>query len=201
MTENYAKAHQLHPDLKNSATLSYILGVLRGDGYVYHDKKGHYSVTLNVKSLKFAKSFRRSLVKIGLKPIKIFSDGRGYYWVRAQSKEFYNWYRSLGPSASRELIDAIKGNEIDFIRGFYEAEGGISYADYGYKLRISNTDYDIVEAISKHLTSINILNYLKRYKNKNGCIYYQLGIYRDCKRFLGLVNPCFKYIIDNRIVK
>ncbi len=199
----YLKTHrhprQINPVFSDIKTIGYILGVLKGDGYIHADKKGHYVIALNVKSLKFAKSFRRALKKINLNPIRIFIDGRGTFWVRAQSKDFYNWYKGLELNT---IFDLIKGNEIEFIRGFYEAEGNVSYGDYTYRLRISNTNYDILEFIKNYLISIGITNTIKQYTNKtSNCVYYQLGIYKDAEKFLKSVNPCLKYIVNGKIIK
>lgn len=198
LNSKYRKNHQIHPLLFPSSDLSYVLGVLKGDGYVSLDGYGHYKIALNVISERFIKSFRAALLRIKLKPIRIFIDRRGTYWTTAQSKEFYYWYKDLDFSKLKKFIE---GYELDFIRGFYEAEGNISKSRYTYKMRISNTNYEILNMISDYLTSIGIKNTIHRYVNSSGCIYYQLGVYKDAELFLSLIKPSIKFLFGNKIIK
>jgi intein-encoded DNA endonuclease-like protein len=199
MSKTYIKNHQVHPNLKPSADLAYVLGVLKGDGYVSVDGYGHYLIRLNVISLTFIKSFRSALLRINLNPQEIIIDNRESYHVTAQSKDFYQWYHNLKTSDVEQII---AGYETDFIRGFYEAEGNLSHADYGYKMRITNTNYSLIRIISKFLMYKYIKNSIHKYKNTTtDCIYYQLGVYRDVIPFLKLIKPSIKYLRRNTIIK
>jgi len=111
-----------------SPELSYVLGVLKGDGYVVNDlKRGHYSVVLETVSLEFAKSFKYALQKLGFNPCLRLRKNlnspiskKRLWHVEAHSKLFINWYTRLN---NMELSTIARMFPADFVRGFYESEG------------------------------------------------------------------------------
>jgi intein-encoded DNA endonuclease-like protein len=109
------------PRLECSPELSYIVGVMLGDGCCQRGKLACW-VALRVRDREFAEAFRDALVKIGLRPrFDVYSQGgKPLYFVRAVSKIFYTWWNSLSPDEVREV--ALR-HPADFLRGFYDSEG------------------------------------------------------------------------------
>ena len=108
-----------------SPYLGYVLGVLRGDGYVskYQRARGgyNYQICLYAKDRDFTEKFAKALKEIGLNPFT-FANKRGFHQAVANSADFYEWYKPLDLKQIRKLIE---GYEEYFARGFYESEGHI----------------------------------------------------------------------------
>jgi len=83
-------ANQINPNISHSSNLSYILGVIFGDGWVYNFKH-NYFIGLDSIDYVFCKSFSDSLKKVGLNP-NLFPKGK-YWRTVASSKLFYNWIK------------------------------------------------------------------------------------------------------------
>jgi intein-encoded DNA endonuclease-like protein len=191
-----------------SPELSYVLGVLKGDGYIINDtKQGHYSVVLETVSLEFAESFKYALQKLGFNPCLRLRKSlnspisKKLLWhVEAHSKLFINWYTGLN---NVELSTIARMFPADFVRGFYESEGTYHYGiDNRWKrlrgwiiptkrIQITNKTKELIMLVKKLLDSLGIPS----------SIYYvrQLGMYRlqisrqkAVDDFLNIVRPCIK---------
>jgi intein-encoded DNA endonuclease-like protein len=119
---NKGKGIRIHPDLHMGTDLAYILGVLRGDGWV-SDAKNSWRIVLNQTREAFARSFEKALRNIGLNARTTVLAHKGLYMTRASSAEFVQWYKSLSLNQIEEMVQAKRDFEIAFIRGFYESEG------------------------------------------------------------------------------
>jgi intein-encoded DNA endonuclease-like protein len=191
-----------------SPELSYILGVLKGDGYIINDlKRGHYSVVLETVSLDFAESFKSALQKLGFSPhlrlrksLNSPISKKRLWHVEAHSKPFIDWYTRLsdvGLSTIARMFPA------DFIRGFYESEGtyyrGIDnrwkrlrgWVIPRKQIIIANKTKELIILVKELLDSLRIPS----------SVYYvrQLGMYRlQASRqkavddFLDIIRPCIK---------
>lgn len=209
MTE-YAKSHpnwnrsqgpRIFPDLNPSEDLAYILGVLKGDGYV--TKNGYqYNVCLQSISKNFVSSFETSLKNIGLHPCKIYHDRRGIYHSVACSLQFVEFYKNLSMSRLKELI---AGYHSHFIKGLYESEGTLFIRGQtaNFELNIANSNLELLKIVSRYLFYKNIRNSIgKRGKTINDLQMYRLRVYtNDIPKFLDMINPCIKYLYLNKIVK
>jgi intein-encoded DNA endonuclease-like protein len=191
-----------------SPELSYILGVLKGDGYIINDpKQGHYSVVLETVSLEFAESFKYALQKLGFSPhlrlrksLNSPISKKRLWHVEAHSKLFINWYTRL---SNVELSTIARMFPADFVRGFYESEGTYYHGiDNRWKrlrgwvipakqIQITNKINELVMLVKELLDSLGIPS----------SIYYvrQLDIYRlqisrqkAVDDFLHIVRPCIK---------
>lgn len=187
----------VRPKLNLSKSLTYILGVLLGDGYItiYKRKDGaRYKVGLNVKDKIFAIRFLNALKEINLKP-NLCQDAKLLYRVGAYSKIFVEWFKNLNLTRIEHLVDKKKCYMISFLRGFYESEG--YYNSNNKTISISNTDKEILKLVSKFLSKLNIFSKIYGpYKKENGwrdeyCLVITKR--KDSKRFLRLIKSCIKY--------
>jgi len=123
------------PDLSPSPELSYIIGVYWSDGSA--TKEGsHYRIKLSVKDRDFVEEFSRCISKVLNKPtsypIRLQKDGR--YIVAASSKLLFKFLRK-GLEEHKLVIERYPA---DFLRGFFDGDGGVCKA----KLDISATNSD-----------------------------------------------------------
>ena len=152
------------PDLSPSPELSYVIGVIKGDGSLYHDGKKSYLVRLAVTDYDFALEFSNCLNKVLNKqysphnrpPRKI--NWKETWNVRARSRLLYEF---LSQSLV-ELNDIVKCYPEQFIRGIFDSEGCVSMhpnshgGKYHPEVFISNTDMELLEYTCSLLTSCGI---------------------------------------------
>lgn len=162
---------------RESGDLSYILGVLRGDGGAY--KLGtSYVVKLECKDKEFAKAFRNSLNGIRLNP---WLSKYGPYWeVGASGKGFVEWVISLTLEDTKE---AVEGHECDFLRGFYDSDGSLRTPHH--EIRFTNNDLNLLLLVQRMLSSLGIES--KIYYADSFRLWF--GGKLAVKKFLKLVEP------------
>jgi len=191
---------KLHPNLGFSENLAYILGVLKGDGWI-NKNKWNYRVGLSATELNFVESFAESLKQIGLNPEITLRklpnpNHHDQYYLEANSKEFYNWYKGLTLNDIQTLINENTEYAIAFLRGFYESEGNISKASKNsYRLAIYNSDKELIEFVKQLIGGLEIPTSLystKRDGKKREYTIRILGRAQNIKRFLSLINPIIK---------
>jgi len=156
------------PNLEPSEDLAYILGVIEGDGSVFHIKfenySDHYIVQLKVTDKDFAEAFKKALENIGLTPIlylepKYAKNRKNIWVVKANSKYFYEWYNSLDRYKDFEKILGNNEKLIGaFLRGFFDSEGSIGKRRNGTYTTPSayNTDKKLIDFICKLLDKLGI---------------------------------------------
>ncbi len=189
-----------HPKLHPSKELSYILGVLYGDGCVTYAGKSTYVIKLRTVNPAFASKFKKALEEIGLnaridieRKSKKNPRFRDMYVVRAFSKIFYLWYKSLTLDTLRGII---RGYEIYFLQGFYESEGSIDLRKRTRQLRIRivNTNYELLnlckELIEEHIEIS--CNLRRRSGTKKEAFEILIEGNSKCRKFLEKVNPAIK---------
>ena len=182
-----------------SPALSYVLGVVLGDGCVYRLAKGNYSIRLSVCDKVFAERFSESVSLLGFKPCKMIRtqskhEGWRDRWLSYfYSDAFGNWYAAMTLDKRIEL--GMKHPDA-FVRGFYEAEGTIVRHHGRLEITMSDTHADglIIDAIQASLPSGIVSN--KYMVEKCGIKAYCLSITRalDVKRFLAWTMPCMKTV-------
>ncbi|MCD6418269.1 hypothetical protein J7M00_05750 [bacterium] len=199
------------PNLKPSPTLSYILGVLLGDGCCYaNPKRREYRVQLISKDEKFAKSFYKALTEIGLNPhIRYVTTGinrNTYFLVRAQSKVLVGWFKQL---TQNDIYELASKYPIDFIRGFYESEGSLIKRTWGggYDLEICNTEKWIVDMVVELLQKLGFNPRIKKcipssksILQKKPTYYIRLRRQDEIAKFMRIVSPCIKNNIDKNCI-
>ncbi len=191
------------PNLKPSRESAYILGVLLGDGTVTYNGKNGYVVKLKTKDHTFANEFVLMLKKIGLNPViytekvsKYSKNWNDCYVVRAFSKIFYKWYKSL---TIDDIIRIVKGYEKDFIRGFYESEGSIWKRNDNNQLRIRivNTNHKLMNAICSMLRELGFNCKLRsRLGSKRQAYEITIEGNNVVSRFFRIINPKIKNVVE-----
>lgn len=133
-----------------SPELSYVLGVLLGDGYCAKDKHNHYIVELKAKDREFLFAFSyaaaRLFNKVPKKPY--YYAKRDRYMVRYHSRNFHDWFKSLN---LQDIEKNVQNFEQYFIKGVVDSEGSVST-----QLRITNTDTQLLSLVKKLLSKFNI---------------------------------------------
>ena len=176
-----------HPILEPSPTLAYILGVLKGDGCVYHSV-----IQLSVADREFAESFAHALSKLGLpaRVIPIRMRGKEHFRAFVSSIVFAQWYKGL-PFAEFETM--AQNHPIDFLRGFYESEG---WFDCRRQAHMANTKEHLLYLCAELLIQLGFNPTLRKYelRKPKGYIYWRLGLHRqkEAETFVRTIKPCIK---------
>jgi len=118
ISESRKRSFYVHPNLNSSPTLSYVLGVLKGDGFIARKRRG-LVVGLHQEDESFAESFRNALEKLNLNPYQYSPPSTNLIRVEANSKKFCKWYKGLGSGFKEIACEHPK----EFLKGFYESEG------------------------------------------------------------------------------
>ena len=177
--------------LKPSASLSYALGVIVGDGCVIINTETFtYRVVLTVKSERFAKKFADSLKAIGLKPFRIISGN--YHRVVAVNKEFAYWVKE----AIHNLETATCGYTKEFVQGFWDSEGNYYLSKTNQmQVRMHNTNKELLMTVEKMIKHMNIeckINgpYISGGDINHKQIYHLsiVGGNDECTKFLGFIE-------------
>ena len=113
----------VRPNTSPSVALSYVLGTLLGDGYVYLKQ---YLIGLGVKAEEFADAYFHALSKIGLHPNKYVRPDDGRFVVTAKSKLFCEWFLKLSLKDIEKLLLTNKALIYAFLRGFFDSDGTIN---------------------------------------------------------------------------
>ncbi|MBE8539411.1 LAGLIDADG family homing endonuclease [Geoglobus acetivorans] len=184
-------------NLKPSKELAYILGVIFGDGYVGHTKKyGDRFIQLKVIDKQFADEFVVNLRRIGLKPyMKTIKpkkpNWKKIYYVRARSKQFYEWYKSLDLKTIETEYLINDDFRKEFIRGFYESEGHRAHSN----IQMYNTNLKLLKLIKAQLEKLGFKVSIKTYTRRNRKpehVLTVLGGKKEVLRFIQIINPITK---------
>lgn len=201
--ESVRKSLTLVPNLVVDENLAYLLGVLKGDGYVTINKHTNaHIIGLQNTSMKLINNFLKSLQKLGLNPYihkasrsrKSFQK-RDQYRAIAYSRIFHEWYSNLSIEKLKDLLDT-KEKMSAFVKGFYEAEGSISKTRTGRSLSIINTKPDLLNLVDYLLQNLNIqFHFNGPYPPKLGKRnYYRLCTSKrqEIENFIKIINPDIK---------
>lgn len=181
------------PDLNPSPALSYVLGVLYGDGYTYIHRNSHV-IGLKAKDREFVVAFCEAMNKINLHPY-IDLQQRKYYRATISSKRFFEWFRKVELGKIESLVS---GHEVDFIRGVFDSEGTLGRRkDKNWlSLSINDTNFKLLQLIRKLLfklgfrTNIYKINMLNMPKSRKQYYHLRLlGGTPEATRFLKLIQP------------
>jgi intein-encoded DNA endonuclease-like protein len=162
-------------NFKITGELSYILGVMFGDGYI-----SNRYVLLKVKDFDFAEIFNKNMsVILNRKPTKIFtniSNGRKYFMVSFGSASFIKWFKSKKFEDIKKIVD---NHPKEFIRGFSDSEGSCGiYTSKNkkyYSIRIANKNLEILRYIQNKLLEFGIKSHLNKQTRANFS-WYILGM-------------------------
>lgn len=181
-----------YANLDTSPALSYLLGVLLGDGWVTTVPKWNVSrVGLEAKDKEFVDCFGENLRKIGLNPLPIYLEKRNVYRVLANNKRFVQWYKGL---SLQEIEQIANKHPIGFIRGFYESEGCFYvHPRGGWILHIFNKKKDLLEMSRRILSNLGIEMKLSKCRGEPHLM-YSLHLWGRVKiqKFFEQIKPVIK---------
>lgn len=187
--------------LKPSPELSYIIGVLFGDGTLDVGKRGErqrnvYEVSLTQKDLEFAEAFNKAACKIlGKKePYKINFWQNKYYRVRVHSKVLVEF---LQPRQLERFTDIIKAYPVDFIKGFADSEGSVTISAYKSKLKFGERTY-LYCIIAVTNASIKVIKKSKERVIENRIVHFRRDAYDLLIRKLSSIEK-FQQLIGFRV--
>jgi len=189
----------------SSSDLSYILGVMKGDGNIYKNK-----IQFRTIDKPFAEKFVYHFKRIGINTWPMLIEKRSLkninrkdvYCIFASSLLFSKWYRSLTLEELKKEVDLYP---IPFICGFYESEGTI-YDNQGHlRIGIFNIDKELLNMVYDFICELDFtptfgLNRRKLRVWKNEKICYQITLCKkqEVPKFINLINPCIKQVPRGR---
>ena len=190
------------PNLSPSPELSYLIGVLLGDGSLIHyERHSLYGICLYAKHKGFVEKFSRvlSIVMERGKPYFVALRKDGLYYSAGYSKLLF--YFLNDEDNQRRVIELYP---IHFIKGFWDSEGSITInTDGGVLVKLSNSNLKLLQKIQEMLKQLSVESSIhisvrngtriysklrkKFYTTKKN--HYALYILRrSCPRFLKLMG-------------
>lgn len=135
-------------NLNSTKELSYFIGALRGDGWL---EKGTWRLGFKAKDRDFVDEFIRCLSEI-LEGRSIKANFSENIWkVRVSNKELYFFL-----SDRERCAQVIEKFPSDFLRGIFDAEGGVYPSSKGCRVCMWNTDSSIIELVRNSLERLSI---------------------------------------------
>lgn len=192
----------IKPNFENQKAISYILGVLKGDGSACFQTSGGWIVKLRQTRINFADSFEDALEDIGLHPHSFKKDEnvkQGFVWCTyAYSKLFVEWYQNLKLKDIEEFVNGSIENKKEFIRGFYESEGYFQRVRKGELVHMSNTNERLANFVCLLIDNLGFNPHIYKYKQGKASFgkkdYYRISILskENAANFFRQINPCIK---------
>jgi len=202
--ETVKKSLTLIPSLIVDESLAYLLGSLKGDGYITINKRTNaYIIGFQNTRKILVDNFAKSLENLGLNPYthKASKSKKSFqkkeeYRVIAYSKMFHEWYSSLDMNKLKELLDT-KEKMIAFIKGFYEAEGTIVKTRTGFYLGFTNTNLGLLNLVQHLLKMLSFkfhLNgpYPPLGLGKKNFYHLRTSKHQQVDNFINMINPDVK---------
>lgn len=182
------------PNLEPSKCLSYVVGVLIGDGCACeYKKKGaqRHDLKLKVIDKDFADEFSRCMTSImgKVNSYAVWSNKRDKFWQTAVcSTELYYYY------INKEYLPCIEQYPADFIKGFFDSEGSINSSKHGnwnrvWKINCSNTNIDLLNTVKRLLFNLGIDSTISLGKHKGSEIVKKEKTYYKNKDVYSLGIP------------
>jgi len=200
--QKHGNSDKQYPNLEPSPNLSYILGVIDGDGSV----NGVDRIELGTKDYEFAKEFETALKAIGLRANTRNNDRWNKSLKRQQriqkcyasSAVFVDWYRSLLREQKEEIVQQFPE---EYLKGMFESEGTYTIVtNGGVHVHFSNTDYESLLMVQRLLALLgydsNIYEFkFKDYFSGQEKIQYRLnllGSSEEKHEFIKRIKPVIK---------
>lgn len=149
---------------KLTSELSYVLGVINGDGHVSQRR-----IILSAIDKDFVKNFKYNLDKWSKYKSRFYSrliktdnkiKNRKLQWVcYLDSIKIENFIKNFNYNNLKDV-----NHKIQFIKGFFDSEGSFSK---DYELIAYNKDYSKLKLISNYLFDLGLNNQIKTYTVKN----------------------------------
>lgn len=153
-------------EIEPSPALSYVIGVFWGDGWINHDETRGYVIGLTATDSDFVEEFNRQLCSV-LDKEKLYAlidqkNGKQKK-VSGSSKQLYDFLDGSLES-QKEYIEEYP---TDFLRGFFDSEGGANQSGYDKRVYCYNTNKTLLEYVKKLLDDLGI--------SSNICQIYKSG--------------------------
>ena len=163
--------------LEPSEDLAYVIGAVCGDGYVgleRRDRKGYRQarIHLRAKDKEFVEEFAirigRVLNRSPHKPKILRSAGRYYYYTQVRSKTLYELLKKpVDLERLRKYIEHCDKCIAAFLRGFFDAEGGVLKDGSIY---VVNSDYRLLKYVQSLLGRFKIATTDPNFLHQRGSI-------------------------------
>lgn len=179
-----AEENMIEVDFEKKEVLSYVMGVIDGDGF--HDRE--HTIGLEVKSPEFANKFAEKLKKLGLNPGRGNREDRQRETVWASSKQLIKWYMDLSKEEKLEWLEE-EGSEWDYIEGRYESDGNIHPSG---GLRIVSYDGKELSFLEKLFSKLDI-----------GCRRQKFNLWisrTSAGKFFAKTNPVLRSEEDHKAI-
>jgi transcriptional regulator with XRE-family HTH domain len=139
-----AEENEIDVKFDETESLSYILGVIDGDGF--HDNNG--TIGLEVKDSEFAEKFVENLKALGLNPNTGQREGKEAVW--ASSQVVVAWLQNL-----QNKVDWLsdEGDAWKYIEGQYDSDGNLHPCG---SPRICSYDEQEKKIVQKILQNLNV---------------------------------------------
>jgi len=183
----FSNPPRYHPNLELSETLFYIIGVVLGDGCLYRPR---WLIQLVTKERKFAESFRDALKSIDL---RVYFYRKRYFRVYTLSKSLFQFLDGLTLKDMEELLTSRREWAISFLRGFYESEGYFERIGRNGRIRIFNTNIDLLVAVKRVMEKLGFHPRLHVY-GKDGRLTLPC---QETRLFFNVIRPTIKSLNDN----
>lgn len=189
-------------DFSPTENLTYVLGVLKGDGNIQPSGKT-WETHMRVKDKIFTVSFCKALHRLGFRWTKVenyITHKGNYYRCDLNDKLFGAWYCRV---SLPKLIGNNKSRIRAFLRGIYESEGcpGNGARDKTFYPSISNTDKNLIDFVEQLIRKLGYRTsrIVKDYTGIKGkshwkTLYeiYVRGKNKEKIKFLREIKPCIK---------
>ena len=190
------KPQSQEPLLTPSPSLSYVSGVLHGDGFLYYNpaRKAH-EILMSITELVFANSFKQALVSIniraGIVQLKPVLDRKPSVKVYATCKNFAIWWKGLSVA---ERLKVGMAHPWEFIRGLYESDGSIKLNKGDVNIAIYTAERETADATFAFLFSQGYNAKLYERTLESGKPFFSVCLYRKAEvhRFIERCKPCIK---------
>ena len=154
-------------DLLSCKEKAYLIGIILGDGYLYHDKWRHYKVNIYLNSKKdedIAKIVTCLLNKMDIHPYRMYHHG--CLIIRFNSKSFYQYIK-------KEISQISKNKNSEFylgiISGLIDSDGYVCKGD----IVISNVNKELIDMVRGFCCELDIKSKIWKQKNSyNGKTFY-----------------------------
>jgi len=211
---NLFEENRIVKDYPYSSDLSYLIGAVLGDGYVYYylqkkpKKSPHFYVGLSAKDFEFISAVKLAIEHVVVKSIKInelrqhkstlWPNNKIFRILISNKSLFYLLKKPLD-----ELKPYIEAFPRDFLRGFFDAEGSAWIVDRKTNIRdyvepvvkYCNTDKELMDYVRYLLVSLDIHPAPKMFVTKGNLCEdpkpcYNLHIYRldSVRRFMDIIG-------------
>jgi len=186
-------------------SISYILGAIIGDGYLYHHPdpaRGAYIIRLRVTRKAFADEFQKQLEKITGKILrvvpyiaKIKGQSIQAYRVNCWSKYWLMYFQFLSRHLHQFITDTRPDILKGFVRGYIDAEGCIAKESRSLGIQIASTNSYHIKCVKKVLTKLDYnVNGIYQSQTRSGRSLFTIvlkGIYfvRKYAQEIGFADP------------